>query len=99
MSRVVAFGCSYTRGTALDDIWDFENNRSIFPQPSKHDWPQLIADKLELECINLGKGGFSNKAIWHSILNFDFKYNDLIFIHGVTWIDIIFLKMPILGIL
>tara|TARA_B110000503_G_scaffold90462_1_gene136792 strand:+ start:620 stop:1219 length:600 start_codon:yes stop_codon:yes gene_type:complete len=81
MSRLVAFGCSYTRGTGLDDIWDFKNNCSIFPQASKYAWPQLIADRLNLECINLGKGGHSNKAIWHDVLNFDFKYNDLIFIH------------------
>lgn len=81
MTRLVAFGCSYTRGTALDDVWDFKNNCSIFPHPSKYAWPQLIADKLNLECINLGKGGYSNKAIWHSVLNFEFKYDDLIFIH------------------
>jgi hypothetical protein len=80
-NRVIAFGCSYTRGTALDDVWDYTNNRSIFPQPSKYAWPQLVADKLDMECINLGLGGASNKHIWHSVLNFDFKYNDLIFIH------------------
>ena len=80
-NRLIAFGCSYTRGTALDDVWDFKNNCSIFPQPSKYAWPQLIADQLNLECINLGKGGHSNKAIWHDVLNFEFKYNDLIFIH------------------
>lgn len=79
--RLVAFGCSFTRGTALDDIWDFEKGCSIFPQPSKYAWPQLIADKLGLECVNLGKGGHSNKAIWHTIVNFEFHSDDLIFVH------------------
>jgi hypothetical protein len=79
--RLVAFGCSYTRGTALDDVWNFDKNCSIYPMPSKHAWPQVIADKLGLECVNLGKGGYSNKAIWHTVVNFDFKPNDLIFIH------------------
>lgn len=79
--RLVAFGCSFTRGTALDDVWNFEKSCSIFPQPSKHAWPQVIADELGLECINLSKGGYSNKAIWHSVINFDFQPSDLIFIH------------------
>ena len=81
MSRLIAFGCSFTRGTALDDVWDFKNKCSIFPQPSKYAWPQLLADKLDIECINLGKGGYSNKAIWHIIVNFDFKPSDIVFIH------------------
>lgn len=81
MSRLVAFGCSFTRGTALDDVWDFKNNCSIFPQSSKYAWPQLIADSLGVECVNLGKGGYSNKAIWHTIVNFNFNYDDIIFIH------------------
>lgn len=81
MSRVVAFGCSFTRGTALDDVWDFNNNCSIFPQPSKYAWPQLIANELKVECVNLGKGGASNKLIWHTIVNFNFRSNDLVFIH------------------
>ena len=81
MTRLVAFGCSFTRGTALDDVWDFEKNCSIFPQPSKYAWPQLIADELGLECINLGKGGYSNKAIWHTIINFELKPSDIVFIH------------------
>ena len=79
--RLIAFGCSFTRGTALDDVWDFEKSCSIFPQPSKYAWPQVIADELGLECINLGKGGYSNKAIWHTIINFDFQPKDVIFIH------------------
>lgn len=81
MSRLIAFGCSFTRGTALDDVWDFKNKCSIFPQPSKYAWPQLLADKLDIECVNLGKGGYSNKAIWHTITNFDFNPSDIIFIH------------------
>lgn len=79
--RLVAFGCSYTRGTALDDVWDFEKKCSIFPQPSKYAWPQLIANEIGIECLNLGKGGLSNKAIWHNVVNFKFEPSDLIIIH------------------
>lgn len=81
MTRLVAFGCSYTRGTGLDDVWNFKKDCSIFPEPSKYAWPQLVADELNVECINLGKGGYSNKAIWHTIINFDFKPSDIVFIH------------------
>lgn len=79
--RLVAFGCSFTRGTALDDVWDFEKKCSIFPHPSKYAWPQLLANKLDVECINLGKGGLSNKAIWHDVVNFDFLPDDIVFVH------------------
>lgn len=79
--RLIAFGCSFTRGTALDDVWDFEKKCSIFPQPSKYAWPQLVANELGIECINLGKGGYSNKAIWHTAVNFKFNTDDLVFIH------------------
>jgi hypothetical protein len=86
MTRLIAFGCSYTRGTGLDDVWNFEKNSSIFPTPSKHAWPQLLADELNVECINLGKGGLSNKAIWHDFVNFNFQDNDIIFVHW-TFLD------------
>ena len=79
--RLVAFGCSFTRGTALDDVWDFKNNKSIYPHPSKYAWPQLLANELNLECLNLGKGGLSNKAIWHEAVNFNFQQLDLVIIH------------------
>lgn len=79
--RLVAFGCSFTRGTALNDIWDFDNKCSIFPQPSKLAWPQILADKLDIECVNLGKGGYSNKAIWHDVVNFNFLPDDIVFVH------------------
>lgn len=79
--RLIAFGCSFTRGTALDDVWDFEKKCSIYPQPSKYAWPQLVANELGIECINLGKGGYSNKAIWHTAVNFKFNTDDLVFIH------------------
>lgn len=81
MNRLIAFGCSYTRGTALPDVWDFKNNKSIYGYPSKFAWPSVLAEKLERECINLGKGGASNKLIWHTIINFEFQPNDLVFIH------------------
>lgn len=40
--------------------------------------PQLLANNLGYECINLGVPGFSNLAILDCILNFDFKTDDIV---------------------
>jgi len=69
MDRLVAFGCSLTQGQYLPDNYNTD-------KPSKLSWPQLLANKLNLQCINLGKGGASSKEILYKILNFDFNKND-----------------------
>ena len=78
MSRLIAFGCSYTYGHGLEDCVD----EFMMPGPtaSKLAWPQLLADKLNLECINEGVPGASNKQIWYKIINYNFQPNDLVFI-------------------
>ena len=78
MSRLIAFGCSYTYGHGLEDCVD----EFMMPGPtaSKLAWPQLLADKLNLECLNEGIPGASNKQIWHKIINYDFGPTDMIFI-------------------
>jgi hypothetical protein len=78
--RIVAFGCSYTYGHGLPDCLD--NNGRPGPNYSKLAFPILLAQKLDYECINLGKSGNSNKEIWNDILNFDFKEGDIAL---VTW--------------
>lgn len=77
MSRLIAFGCSYTYGEGLDDCWTGEEHG---PNPSKLAWPSLIADKLNLEVYNHGKPGTSNKHIWYEILNYDFHRDDTVII-------------------
>ena len=78
MSRLIAFGCSYTYGHGLEDCVD----EFMMPGPtaSKLAWPQLLADKLNLECINEGQPGASNKQTWYKIINYKFRITDLVFI-------------------
>jgi hypothetical protein len=74
-----------TSGAALDDVWDFENNVSI-NKPSKFAWPQLLADQLNLECVNLAVNGSSNKEISHTIINTpEITSNDVVI---VQWTNI-----------
>lgn len=72
MGKLYAFGCSLVKGDALDDIWDFKTKRTV-DKPSKEAWPQILADKLNLECVNIGESGVSNKQIWHRIVSTDFQ--------------------------
>lgn len=78
MSRLVAFGCSYTYGHGLKDCVTPDLGHG--PVPSLLSWPKLLADKLNLECINEGVPGASNKQIWHKIMNYAFSKTDLVFI-------------------
>ena len=87
MSRLVAFGCSHTYGEGLKDCWvpEGENIDGIEGPdagkfPSKYAWPQLLADKLNIECCNLGLPGTSNKFIWHNILNTHLTKKDIVVI-------------------
>lgn len=79
MSRLIAFGCSHTFGVGLPDCYN-RKKRISGKYPSKLAWPQILADKLELKCINLGEGGSSNKKILYRILSFDFKQDDTVLV-------------------
>lgn len=78
MSRIIAFGCSLTYGHGLPDCFDppYDPGQS----PSNFSWPKIIANSLNKECINNSSPGSSNKRIWHSIINFEFRQNDQVFI-------------------
>lgn len=76
--RLIAFGCSLTYGAGLKDCFIPPDRPG--PRPSKHSWPFLIAQELNIECINQSRTGSSNKEIWHNIISFDFKDDDIIFI-------------------
>mgnify|MGYP003685579447 FL=1 len=70
--RLVAFGCSYTQGIGLNGL-DYTYSR-YYDSPlesvlkvksaSKDAWPHLLADKLGVECVNLGQGGNSSKFVF-----------------------------------
>lgn len=75
--RLIAFGCSHTYGVGLEDCWIEEGGPGDLP-PSKLAWPQLMANKLGIQCVNASKWGSSNREIWHRITNFEFEKDDLI---------------------
>ena len=72
--NVVILGCSHTYGVGLKDCWLDVGGPGDLP-PSKLAWPQLMANKLNIECINASKWGSSNRETWHRIINFDFKFS------------------------
>lgn len=76
--RLVSFGCSLTYGAGLEDCFIPPDRPGI--HPSKKSWPSLIAQELDIECVNQSRIGSSNKEIWHNIISFDFKDHDLVFI-------------------
>jgi hypothetical protein len=67
MSRLVAFGCSYTYGKDLE-------------KPNQDSWPSVLAGLLNLECVNQSIVGAGNLEILWNILNFDFQDDDQVFI-------------------
>jgi hypothetical protein len=79
--RLVAFGCSNTFGGALPDVWGKETRKDITSNQSKYAWPQLLANKLNIECVNNGIPGASNKEIWYRILKFKFHKNDIVVVN------------------
>lgn len=77
--RLVTFGCSLTYGQGLADC--HIPPHSSGPHPSKFAWPKILANKLNLECVNLSKPGASNKEIWKIILDTQLYSDDLVIIH------------------
>lgn len=67
--RIVAFGCSFTYGVGLEDCFIPPDNPGILP--SNFSWPQLVANMLNVECINKAEPGASNKQILNTILQSD----------------------------
>jgi hypothetical protein len=78
MARLIAFGSSYTYGHGLPDCYIPPNQPG--DAPSKHAWPSAVADILNTECVNMSECGISNKHIWHTVVNFNFKKNDTVII-------------------
>lgn len=74
--RLVAFGCSYTYGQGLEDCFVLPNNPG--PKPSKFAWPQIVANTLNMHCINMSNPGSSNKEILNTLLNFQFESTDVV---------------------
>lgn len=76
--RLVAFGCSFTYGQGLEDC--FVPPLWPGPIPSKFAWPQLVANEMNMDCINMSRPGSSNKEILNTLLNFKFNSTDVVVI-------------------
>ena len=90
MSRLIAFGDSFTFGQYLEDPTGCKQERLA--------WPKILGDMLGYNVVNTALPGHSNIEILRAILNFDFQHDDLVI---VSWTyalrDYIFRK-NILGI-
>ena len=80
-NRLVAFGCSLTYGHGLPDCFSKDNKSDPGPRPSVYAWPQILADLLDLDCVNLSDYGSSNKKICYEILNSQIDNRDLVFVN------------------
>lgn len=78
--RLVLFGCSITYGHGLADCLH-EDGILPGPNPSKLGYAQLLGKQLNVdEIINRAEPGASNQLILNSILNFEFKSDDIVVI-------------------
>jgi hypothetical protein len=60
--KLIAIGCSFTEHYLNNPMSpDFDHN---FPR-----WPQHLADKLDMECVNLGQCGVGNKYILSNLID------------------------------
>ena len=79
IKRLVAFGCSHTYGEGLPDcIPPVELNK--MPPTSKFAWPEILANKLSVECLNKSKCGISNKNISEIVLDAPLQKDDIVVI-------------------
>ena len=86
--RLITFGCSFTQGIGLDGLdWKahlyYDSPRESvlkIQSVNKDAWPHLLADKLGLECINLGRGGSGPKYVFQMIREFKFQKTDIVVI-------------------
>ena len=60
--KLIAIGCSFTEHYLNNPMSpDFDHN---FPR-----WPQHLADKLDMECVNLGAAGQGNEYILSKLID------------------------------
>lgn len=80
--RLFAYGCSNVYGHGLSDCWNPEDSK---PGPTASDqaWPQILAQSLDLDCVNHSHPGSSNKEIWWRVIRDvkDIRSRDLVIVH------------------
>lgn len=70
--KIIAGGCSFTAGAGLNEFLgdNFHHAR----------WPEIVAEKLGLDCQNLGVGASSNKRILYSLLTANIQPGDIVLV-------------------
>jgi hypothetical protein len=72
MTRLITFGASAVYGIGLPDC-PYGSTA-----PSKFAWPQLLANKLGYECLNLSKPGIGNFEILINLFKTNLAVNDIV---------------------
>jgi hypothetical protein len=75
MPRLVTFGCSFTWGSGLPN--EIGDTVETYDGPKQYAWPQILAYRLNRECVNLAIPGGSNKAILRRIVEFKYQPDDI----------------------
>ena len=73
LNRIVAFGDSQTYGYFLT-----ETNNGYGSGPSELAWPNVVADYYDVNVVNNGICGASNKEIWLEAINFNYQKGDTV---------------------
>jgi hypothetical protein len=87
VNRLVTFGCSHTYGMGLKDCYN-RITKFAGDEPSMYAWPQLLANKLHLECVNCSRPGNSCKGIWNDIVSENLTSADIVIVmwtHASRW--------------
>jgi hypothetical protein len=79
--RLIAFGDSHTYGGELPGGSGSGHAGNFgYTEPSPVAWPQLVANHLDCECVNIAQPGYSNKEILMRVLKFQFQPMDHVII-------------------
>lgn len=73
VSRIIAHGDSQTYGYFLT-----EENNGYGNGPNSSAWPTLVSDYYNVDVVNNGVCGASNKEIWLEAINFNYQLGDLV---------------------
>lgn len=77
MPRLVTFGCSYTFGDGLPDVYPPKIEDQA---PSNFAWPKILADKLGYVCLNRGVPGSGNLEILLRVFKESYEPTDIVVI-------------------
>ena len=85
MKRIVAFGCSHTFGMGLEDCFLGEEQKFKSPKTSsKFAWPNLLANRFNVDCYNQSIPGGSNFEILQKIIEHEYTKDDIVVVGWTT---------------